>query len=232
MPNNQDLHKAHRDRLRKKLYSDDGDALEAHELLEILLYSVHTQKDTNPTARELIKRFGTIYNVFEADQNALMSVPGVGKQTAAMLKLQAALLRRYNIDRVGTPENMQLTPKNSGKYIVNFFHGYANETLMLFALDSECRIITALPLTKGTVDSVQAYVRDIVKHAMEAKAVYVIIAHNHPHGTLVPSSNDVRFTMELEKALAFINIRLIDHVIVSGDKYISMANQFGIFETE
>ena len=229
MMSDNDLHKDHRDRLRKKLYSDDGDTLEPHELLEVLLYSVYTQKDTNPIARALIKRFGTIYNVFEADQKELMSVPGVGKQTAAMLKLQAALLRRYNIDKAKTPDNMQLTPKNSGRYIANFFHGYANETLMLFALDSECRIITSLPVTKGTVDSVQAYVRDIVKYAMEAKAVYVIIAHNHPHGTLTPSTNDIRFTLELEKALAFINIRLIDHVIVSADKFISLANQFDIF---
>lgn len=79
MMSDNDLHKDHRDRLRKKLYSDDGDTLEPHELLEVLLYSVYTQKDTNPIARALIKRFGTIYNVFEADQKELMSVPGVGK---------------------------------------------------------------------------------------------------------------------------------------------------------
>ena len=166
MPDNnsakKNLHKNHRERLRKKFFSSEGDLLEPHELLELLLYSVYTQKDTNQVARALIKKFGTIYNVFEADKEELKSVPGVGEQTALMLELQAALLRRYNIDKISSVKNMKLTPKNSGKYISNFFHGYANETLMMFALDAECKIISAVPVSKGTVDRVQAYVRDIV----------------------------------------------------------------------
>ena len=224
------LHKQHRDRLRKKFFSTDGDLLEPHELLELLLYSVYTQKDTNQIARMLIKKFGTLQNVFEAEPEELLAIPGVGDQTVTLLKLQAALLRRYNIDRANTPDNMRLTPKNAGKYVTNFFHGYANETLMLFALDSDCKIISTVPVGKGTVDKVQVYIRDIVKLVMESKAVYVLIAHNHPNGTLMASHNDLQFTLELERALAFINVRLIDHVIVVGDKYLSLANEYKIFE--
>lgn len=227
---NDRLHANHRERLRKKFFESDGDILEPHEILEILLYSVYAQKDTNRIARELIRKFGTIYNVFEADSRDLMSVPGVGEQTAAMLKLQAALLRRYNIDMINAPPNMRLTPKNAGKYIVNFFHGYANEILMMFALDAECKIISTIPVSKGTVDRVQIYIRDIVKNAMESKAVYVVIAHNHPNGTLLASESDIRFTIELEHALAYINVRLIDHVIVAGGNYLSLANEYKVFE--
>lgn len=224
------LHKNHRERLRKKFFDSDGDILEPHEILEVLLYSVYAQRDTNQIARMLIKKFGTLYNVFEADKEELLSIPGVGEQAAAMLKLQAALLRRYNIDRVNAPENMKLTPKNAGKYIVNFFHGYRNEILMMFSLDAECKIISSAPVSKGTIDKVQVYVRDIVKYAMETKAVYIILAHNHPNGTLMASPDDIMLTLELEKAFSFINIRLIDHIIVAGDEYISLANEYKIFE--
>lgn len=227
---NASLHANHRERLRKKFFESDGDILEPHEILEILLYSVYAQKDTNQIARRLIKKFGTIYNVFEADHRELMAVPGVGEQTAAMLKLQAALLRRYNIDKINTPVNMRLTPRNSGKYIVNFFHGYANEILMMFALDSDCKIISTIPVSKGSVDRVQIYIRDIVKNAVESKAVYVVLAHNHPNGTLSASKSDIEFTIELEHALAYINVRLIDHVIVAGEEYLSLANEYRIFD--
>ena len=85
------LHKGHRDRLRKKFYESDGDAIEPHELLELLLYSVNSQKNTNPVARKLIMKFGTIYNVFSASEEELAEVEGIGPQTITLLKLQAAL---------------------------------------------------------------------------------------------------------------------------------------------
>ena len=88
------LHKHHRDRLRKKFYESEGDALEPHELLEILLYSVNSQKNTNTIARALLKKFGTIYGVFKASDSELRSVDGIGEQSIALLKLQAALFRR------------------------------------------------------------------------------------------------------------------------------------------
>ena len=222
------LHKHHRDRLRKKFYESEGDALEPHELLEILLYSVNSQKNTNTIARALLKKFGTIYGVFKASDSELRSVDGIGEQSIALLKLQAALFRRYNIDMENDKGNMQLTPKNSGKYAASFFYGYANETAIVFALDGGYRILSSVPVGKGSIDKVNVSVRDVVKAALETKAVYIVLAHNHPNGTLKFSDSDLKFTVELERALNFVNVRLLDHIIVSDGKYLSMINQLNV----
>lgn len=221
------LHKEHRNRLRKKFFESDGDALETHEILELLLYSVNSQKDTNPIARALIKKFGTLYNVFTASDKDLRSISGVGEQTVTLLKLQGALLRKYNIDRENQKGNLKLTPRNAGRYAVNFFYGYSNETVIMFALDAACRLISPVIISKGTVNKVNVSVRDVIAAAIGAKAVYIILAHNHPNGTLDFSDEDLKFTIELERALNYVNICLLDHIIVADGKYLSMANQIG-----
>lgn len=219
------LHQGHRDRLRKKFYESDGDALEPHELLELLLYSVNSQKNTNPSARALIKKFGTIYNVFSANENDLRNVEGIGEQTVTLLKLQSALLRKYCIDMENQKENLKLTPRNSGRYAISYFYGYSNEAVIMFALDGAYRLISSVPINKGTSDAVNISIRDIISAAIKTKAVYVILAHNHPNGTLGFSEEDLKFTVELEQALNFVNIRLLDHIVVADGKYISMINQ-------
>jgi len=224
------LHKGHRERLRKKFMNDDSDILEGHELLELLLFYVNPQKNTNGIARDLIRKFGNVFNVFEAEESDLLQVDGIGPQAAAFLKLQAKLLRRYNIEKENARTGMKITPRNAGKYIINYFSGYKNEVLMLFALDAECNLITTVQLAKGTIDKVQLFIRDIVQKAMGTQARYVIIAHNHPSGTLRASENDVRFTLELEKALAFVDIRLVDHIIVANENYLSLAMEYNVFD--
>lgn len=219
------LHQGHRDRLRKKFYESDGDVLEPHELLELLLYSVNSQKNTNPSARALIKKFGTIYNVFSANENDLRNVEGIGEQTVTLLKLQSALLRKYCIDMENQKENLKLTPRNSGRYAISYFYGYSNEAVIMFALDGAYRLISSVPINKGTSDAVNISIRDIISAAIKTKAVYVILAHNHPNGTLGFSEEDLKFTVELEQALNFVNIRLLDHIVVADGKYISMINQ-------
>ncbi len=226
------LHKEHRNRLRKKFFESDGDALEPHELLELLLYSVNSQKDTNPTARALIKKFGTIYNVFNASEKELKSIKGVGQQTVTLLKLQGALLRKYQIDIGNQKGNLKLTPQNAGKYAINFFYGYSNETAVMFALDANCRLISSQVIGKGTVNKVHVSVRDIISAAISAKAVYVILAHNHPNGTLDFSPGDLKFTLELEMALNYVDIRLLDHIIVADGQYLSMMKQIEILKNK
>lgn len=219
------LHKEHRNRLRKKFFESDGDALEPHEILELLLYSVNSQRDTNPVARSLIKKFGTLYNVFTASDKDLRSVRGVGEQTVTLLKLQGTLLRKYNIDMENQKGNMKLTPQNAGRYAVNFFYGYSTEAVIMFALDANCGLISPIVISKGTVNKVNVSVRDVIAAAIGAKAVYIILAHNHPNGTLDFSEEDLKFTVELERALNYVNICLLDHIIVAGGKYLSMANE-------
>ncbi len=228
------IHKGHRRRLAEKLYENDGDGMEDHELIEILLYNVDSRKNTNIIAHEILKRFGTLYNAIEASPEELMKIDGVGVKTADFFKLQAALLRKYRTDEFRGVKNIKLTPENAGRYISNVLAGYSKETMMMFCLDANCHLNknNSFVMQKGTGNMVQPYMREIVKRAIEANKPYVIIAHNHPNGILEASEEDIRFTLELEKALSFVEIRLIDHVIVSRDGYMSIASQLKIFDEE
>jgi len=225
------IHEHHRSRLRAK-FLKDADVLEEHEALEILLYSSQKRVNTNPIARRLIQKFGSIAGVFDAEYESLLEVEGIGEQSATLLKLQALLCRMYMVDKQEVDQKIRLTPQNAGSYIVSHFYGYTKEVFKLFCLRADCSVICAETLSTGTMDSVAVYPREVIQKALDTKAVYVILAHNHPNGTMVASQSDIEMTKELEQALAFVQVRLIDHVIVSGNQYISLANHYHVFEKE
>ena len=227
------IHEKHRERMRAKLLSSEGDILEEHEALEMLLYACQKQRNTNPIAQNLLQRFGSLSGVFEADYHALMEVEGIGTQAATLIKLQAVLCRMYAIDKQQQfSKRFRFTPKNAGGYVVNYFYGYKTETFIMFCLRADCSLICAKILGKGSVSSVLVDSRKILQTAMESNAVYVVLAHNHPNGTMVPSQAEVDMTREIAHALTFSEIRLIDHIIVCGNRYISLANDYKILAEE
>ena len=220
------IHKGHRDRLKRKFLNSDGENLEQHEALEVLLYYALPQKNTNSIAHELLRRFVSLSGVFEADWADLMQVDGIKEHAATLIKLQTALFRMYMQDKYEI-KNVMLTSENAGKYILNLFYGYKTERLYAIMLDAEYRVISAVKISDGTNNSSPVYPRDIIKSTLETNAVNVILAHNHPNGPLIPSAADINVTKIIDKALTFINVRLIDHIIVSGNQYLSILHDLG-----
>lgn len=226
----ENLHKGHRDRLRDKFIQHDIEVYEPHEVLELLLFYAYRQRDTNEIAHRLLNQFGTLSGVFEADVQSLMQVEGVGKETAVFLKLQSTLQRYYLKEKNDKSVKRKFTPEKAAEYIKTLFYGYTNEVFYMISLDSESRLISSNIITKGTVNSTAVYTREVVKKAMETNASYVILAHNHPNGVLLPSEQDKRTTALLQEGLSFINVRLIDHIIVSGDRTVSMRDDFKLIK--
>ena len=218
------VHKGHRDRLKRKFLNADN--LEQHEALEVLLYYALPQKNTNQIAHELLRKFGSLAGVFEAEMSDLMKVDGIKEHAATLIKLQTALFRMYLQDKYEI-KNIKLTPENAGKYIINLFYGYTFERLYAIMLDAEFRVISPVKISDGTNNSSPVYPRDIIKSALETNAVNVILAHNHPNGLLIPSAADIKVTKIVDKALSFINVCLIDHIIVADNKYLSILHDLG-----
>lgn len=211
----------HKNKMYEKL-NDPESILKPPELLEILLYLAYPKTNTRIMAYNLLERFGTIDKVFSASEDALLSVKNITRPAATLIKLQNALIKRCEMRKISKSENIRLTPKNSGEYIANLFKGYSEEVMMLFLLDDKCRIKKQITLSRGSVDRVYVNVREIVKAAVDADSSYVIIAHNHPNGILTASDEDIDFTIETEQALSFVNIKLADHIIVAGNKYVNL----------
>lgn len=228
MEQKENVHKNHRDRLRKKFIENDIESLQPHEVLELLLFYAYRQRDTNEIAHRLLKKFGSISGVFEADIASLQEVEDVGYNTAVFLKLQGNIQRYYMKEKYSKMRNLQITPQNIGEYVKHLFYGYTDEVFYVISLNSKCEVISADIMSKGTVNSSVVYSREVVKKVLETKADFVILAHNHPNGMLAPSDDDVKTTKVLTEALNFINVKVIDHVIVARGEHISLFKDYKI----
>lgn len=230
MEKKENVHKDHRKRLREKAVKNGIECLQPHEILELLLFNAYRQRDTNVIAHRLLKKYGTVYGVLEAEVESLTEVQDVGYNTAVFLNLQSHIQRYCMNEKFAQVKKMSLTPQNIGEYAQHLFLGYTDEVFYMISLNSDCEIITSDLITKGTVNSVAVYSREIVKKAIETKAKYVIFAHNHPSGLLAPSEDDIKTTKVLADALKYINVRVVDHVIVARGEYISLVADYNIFE--
>lgn len=226
----ENVHENHRNRVRKKYIENGIEAFEPHQVLELLLFYSYRQIDTNEIAHRLLKKFGTLSGVFEADISSLMSIDGVGENTAVFLKLQSDIQRYYIKEKHSKGRKTTLTPANIGKYAQDLFLGLTDEVCYLISLNADCELISSDIISKGTVNSISVYSREVVKKALETKAAYVIIAHNHPNGLLIPSDSDIKTTEMLKNALDFVNVTLLDHVIVARNNHISLLNDYNILK--
>ncbi len=215
-------HTNHRERVRRRFLTDGFDSLEDHVKLELLLFYAIPRRDTNPIAHNLLQRFGSIANVFEAPLEELKKVDGVGDSAAMLLKLIPNLARTYMIDKEKAPTRFH-DKKSVGNYLMHRYIGLANETLTVIALDSKNRVLYCEAVYEGSIDTLPLHIKRIVEIAVLYNAASIILAHNHPSGNLMPSSEDVISTKQAYQALSSIDVNLADHFIIIDGDYFSMA---------
>ena len=217
------MHDGHRKRLRNRFLTHGMDTLEDHEVLELLLFfSIHRQ-NTNELAHKLLDKFGSLAAVFDATLSDLMSIKGIGEQTAHLILLCKPLSRRYLI-----AQNNDRTPLNTidqcAKYMMPYFFGAKEEHIYLLCLDAKARPICCRELSDGSATSAILPFRRATQIALDCNAVSAVLAHNHPGGNTAPSNDDYRVTAQFKETLESIGIHLVDHIVVSGNNYISIAS--------
>ena len=214
-------HKNHRARLKARFLSSGLSGFEPHQVLEMLLFFAIPQGDTNPIAHRLIKTFGSLNKVLDADYNDLLQVQGIGEHAATLIKFMTPMFRYYNAhaDLAALPFN---SPENVGDYLLGCYSGYTEEVISLLSLDSNCRILSFDIIGKGDIASVTVSTRKLVETVLKTKASCVILCHNHPGGNALPSSEDLTATVRIAKTLHELNVALIDHFILCEGDYISL----------
>ena len=221
------VHENHRKRL-KNLYNRFGiDSFSDHEVLEMLLFFTIPRCDTNVTAHKLINTFGSLSAVLEANAHYLKEVEGVGEKSAEHIEYIGAVIRAYENDKAKqyalNESNPSLNnPKTVETILKGYFSGIKNEAFYLIFLNANKKIIFREKLAEGTLDSVEVYSRNIISAALRANAHSVIMAHNHLSGNLQPSNSDLETTRVVKRALDVINVQLLDHYIIGGNKVISL----------
>ena len=138
------------------------------------------------------------------------------------LEILGAFFREYREAAFVNEDPCLNSPAKMGEYFVSRLGGFIEkERLEMAFLDSRNNLITTKILSEGTINEAYAYPREMVKEALNCDAVNVVLAHNHPGGTLEPSLADMNLTKTVKAALELLKISLLDHIIVAGDKYIS-----------
>jgi len=217
-------HGGHRNRMRARYRREGLDHFAEHEVLELLLYYCYPQRNTNDIAHKMLKEFGSLHHLFEADVETLMARPGCTENIAVLLNLMPALANRY----FQSKWNRKLTindAKTAGAYAIDLFVGLTVERFYLISLNARNRLNGTILISEGTTDESAVYPREVAKAALQSQASAIILAHNHPGGTLKPSRGDLEVTRQLVNWLAVINIPVLDHIIVAGDTYYSMAER-------
>ena len=217
------MHEGHRDRVKNRFLNEGLDYFDQHQVLELLLFYAIPYKDTNSLAHDLIDKFGSLSAVLEADISELRKVKGVGKNTAVMLSMMPQLCRRYLNDKWGNRPQLASTRK-AGEYIVTLFSGRLTEVFYAICLDAQNQVTHPALVHEGTIDTAPVYPREIVQAALRHQATGLILAHNHPGGSLNPSGADIDATRKIIEACDTVSIRVIDHIIVAGEKYYSFAD--------
>lgn len=216
------IHDRHRERLDIKVAKEGLDFLEPHEQLEYILFTVIPRANVNEVAHKMLRRFGSLAGVFNADVEQLMEFEGIGDRAAKFLKTLPALLgiTERNLKYHKPPR--LFTMEEITAYTSTFFYGKMLEEAYLFSLNSSFRLRSVIKISKGGETHTYITLKQVVRQALWDNAAVVLIVHNHPSGNPKPSYEDIALSRQLNDAFAAVDIKFLDSVIISGQESYSI----------
>lgn len=201
------------ERPREKLLSRGAEALNDAELLAIFLRTGVQGRSAVDLARDLLTNFGGLVGLLSASRAEFSAGKGLGMAKYAQLQATLELSRRYL--RAEIAERDVLTsPEAVRNYLKSRLRVHPHEVFACLFLDNRHRVIEYRELFRGTIDGASVHPREVVREAMRWNAAAVIFAHNHPSGVAEPSQADVRITQRLQDALALVDVRVLDHIVI------------------
>lgn len=212
------------ERPREKLLAQGAGVLSDAELLAIFLRTGVAGKSAVDLARELLTEFDGLRPLLMADKKQFVAKHGLGEAKYAQLQAVLEMARRHLAQQLQR-SNALTSPQLTRDYLSSILRDQPHEVFIGLFLDSQHQVIVAQPLAKGTIDGAAVYPREVVKQALQKNAAAVIFAHNHPSGVAEASQSDKAITERLVKALALVDIRVLDHIIVGDGCFTSFAEQ-------
>ena len=216
MPMTDNIHEGHRQRIRETYQKQGMNGMADHVVLEMLLTYVIPRRDVNALAHALLDRFGSLTGVLEADPLRLSEIDGVGEKTALYLHALYDLHRRLTLE---TAASLQKTarlenPESACRYAIALGMGDRYETLRIICLDANMTVLHTETLQVGTLSHVAFEPRRVIETALLHKARCLILTHNHPSGSLVPSDDDVETARMIAEIGTKLEIDVRDQLIL------------------
>ncbi len=213
-------HIGHRQRIKEKYEKSGMEGWLDYEVLELALSYAIPRKDTKPIAKELLVRFKTLNGVLDADRKDLQIIKGISDHSASFLQFLKNISILY-MEKGIYNRDLLSSPHAVCAYLKVSLKGLANEEFKMLFLDARNQLISMETLKSGTVNRSVVFPRKVVERALYHHAVGVIIAHNHPAGSLEPSVEDQNITSAIQEALKTVDIKLFDHILIGGNEYFS-----------
>ena len=212
------------ERPRERLLAYGAKALSDAQLLAIFLGSGVRGQDAVSTARDLLHAQGSLRVLLEMPAKALAKLPGLGPARACRLAASLELGHRFlgaELERGA----LLTDPRAAGQYFAQRLRGRPHEVFAVLFLDTRHRAIAFEELFQGTIDGAQVHPREVVRRALELNAAAAICGHNHPSGNAEPSGSDRAITARLKEALALVDVRLLDHIVVGDGTPVSLSTR-------
>jgi DNA repair protein RadC len=212
------------ERPREKLLAKGAAALSDAELLAILLRTGIAGHSALDLAREVLKKFGSLRKLIASDRQRFCAEPGLGPARFAELQAAAEIARRQLSETLRAGPSLS-SPRATRDFLSARLRDLEHEVFCCLYLDKRHRLIHFEELFRGTLDGASVHPREIVKNALQRNCAAIIIAHNHPSGIAEPSQADEMITRRVKEALALVDIRLLDHIIVGDGSCVSLAER-------
>lgn len=209
-------------RPRERLIALGADALSDAELLAIFLRTGIPGKSAVDLAHEIVRHFGSLSVLFGCSLPAFAAIPGLGPAKYAQLQAVRELSRRALSEELQSGVLLS-APQPVKQYLQLALGGKQHECFIALFLDVRNRLLKSEELSRGTLTHASVHPREVVKAALANNAASIILAHNHPSGSLQPSNADLHLTAMLKQALALVDVRVLDHLIVAGNGIHSFA---------
>jgi DNA repair protein RadC len=211
-------------RPREKLLARGPAALADTELLALLLRTGLPGQGVFALAEQVLRRFGGFAGLLHADAAALQGIKGLGPAKRAELAAVLEMARRALAEQVSAQPVFD-APAKVKDFVALQLGGKTQEVFAVLFLDGQHRLIVLEEMFTGTLTQTSVYPREVVKAALAHNAGAVILAHNHPSGLAEPSRADEFLTAQLKSALALVDVRVLDHLVVGRGQVVSLAER-------
>lgn len=215
MNDGKNLHDGHRARLIER-FNKNPDGFQDHELLELLLFNFVPRKNTNDIAHRLLRTFGSIGKILSASVEELCSVNGVGEKVATGLILSGQILKRVSKEKP-IDKSEKLSFGAIRDELIEFFRDSYKETVVILLLDKNNVTLSRLTYNSNSITKSFVDIPEFANALAITRPTYVILAHNHPSGVVVPSRQDDVATIKIAEICAIHGVVLNDHIIVAGN---------------
>lgn len=212
------------ERPRERLLAHGAHVLTSPELLAIVLRTGMRGCDAVSLGHRLIEQFNGLRGLLAADAQTLLGITGLGMAKTCELLAINELNRRALEEDLKAGQALD-QPQRVKHYCTAKLGHLAVEHCMALYLDSQFRLITSEEVSRGTLSQASVYPREVIKAGLKHHAAALILAHNHPSGVSEPSEADLTLTRHLKHALALVDIRLLDHLIVTASGAVSLAER-------